>query len=134
MTYTYGPCSVDRCDNAATYKSTQLCGRHYQRLRLYGRPDEPFHWDRRDREHHPLWRDGAVDYKLAHLRISRLRGPARRQTCACGAPAAHWAYDHSDPDALTSDAGQKYSMDPYRYVAMCVACHGAFDAEHRHAA
>jgi hypothetical protein len=69
-------------------------------------------------------------YRSAHNTIVRARGKAREHQCGrCAWPAVHWAYDHTDPAPVVDDRGRIYSLDPNRYVALCVACHGRFDAE-----
>jgi len=73
-------------------------------------------------------RRSVVGYQGAHWRTRRVRGKAVEQTCPCGAPAAHWAYNHADPDERTEIGRGMYSMDPQYYVAMCVPCHSQMDA------
>lgn len=69
-------------------------------------------------------------YRTAHIRVVAERGKAREWTCArCSYPAVHWAYDHTDPAPIVDRLGRVYSSDPSRYVALCVPCHGKFDAE-----
>lgn len=73
-----------------------------------------------------------VGYGAAHERVRRSRGDARSHPCVdCGAPARHWAYDHSDPDEMTQDVGSKslvaYSVKVEHYDPRCVPCHKRFD-------
>lgn len=73
----------------------------------------------------------SLSYQSAHVRVWRSRGPARAHQCKCGAPAAHWAYDHEDPEELQDDAGQAFSADPSHYLALCRSCHRHLDLGHR---
>lgn len=70
----------------------------------------------------PMWTE-SPGYHAVHQRIYRERGPASAQTCACGAPARHWAY--AGP-RQTGDVAP-FSPDLGAYQAMCVPCHKAFD-------
>lgn len=79
-------------------------------------------------------RGGGLSYSAAHQRVRAARGTPTTQRCAeCGAPAALWAYDGSDPDEQTDPArGRRYSLDPARYRARCRSCHRqAVTARHR---
>jgi hypothetical protein len=67
-------------------------------------------------------------YTQSHIRVHRLRGRAVEHQCQhCDRQAAEWAYDHADPDALTSAKGQAYSLDPEHYLPLCRSCHRKFD-------
>lgn len=75
-------------------------------------------------------------YRNTHARIRDWKGSARKQTCACGAPARDWAYDHGDPDErkdVTISYGVPrpvtYSLDPSHYTPMCKPCHTSFDRQ-----
>lgn len=73
-----------------------------------------------------------VDYAGAHGRVRRTRGPASTHPCIdCGRAAAHWSYDHTDPNERTSQAeqtqGVAYSLDIEHYQARCVPCHKRYD-------
>lgn len=78
-------------------------------------------------------RPGIVTYQTAHYRVRADRGKARDQACVdCGAQAAEWSYDGTDPDevrGLTADGRtvSAYSTDPAYYVPRCKHCHGVFD-------
>lgn len=72
------------------------------------------------------------EYSAAHWRIYQLRGPANLQDCRhCPNSAAHWAYDHIDPDELVSNEetrfGLTYSLKPEHYIPLCVSCHRKLD-------
>jgi hypothetical protein len=63
-------------------------------------------------------------YKLAHLRCWELWGRAKEHLCwKCTGPAAHWAYDGTDP------ASKKYSLWPEFYMPMCPLCHKRWDIQ-----
>jgi hypothetical protein len=66
-------------------------------------------------------------YPAVHQRMRRVRGSASEHACVeCGATAAAWAYDKSDPHELTAVVqGRRvtYSADIGRYEPMCTACH-----------
>jgi len=79
-------------------------------------------------------RTDTADYGAAHDRIHRDRGPSRDHVCVgCGAQAAHWSYNHDDPDerssASTRRPGVAYSLDPDHYSPRCVPCHKRFDLD-----
>ena len=108
-------CIVDGCDHLRYAKD--VCDRHYQRLRKYGTLDLPE-------------REGAATYNAVHLRIRAQRGPAKDNTCPCGAAAEHWAYVRGDDQSVRYDErGRPYSIDLSRYVALCRTCHRRMDAE-----
>lgn len=77
-------------------------------------------------------RDGPVGYNAAHDRLTVDRGVAADRECEdCGRPAAHWSYDHQDPDELVDHLGFPYSLDPDHYSARCASCHRRMDARRR---
>lgn len=69
-----------------------------------------------------------MHYHHLHTNLARQRGKASSYSCACGAPATQWAYDHSDPDEITDERGRVYSTDVSRYVPLCIPCHRKLDA------
>ena len=78
------------------------------------------------------WRGDDCGYGGAHDRVTRMWGaPASAWSCAdCGGPAAHWSYDHADPDeksAEVNDCVLPYSLKPSHYQPRCVPCHKRFD-------
>lgn len=76
-------------------------------------------------------RESAVGYYAAHYRVYDARGKAAQHICGCGSRAAHWAYNHTDPQELVDQSsGFPYSLDVSRYVPMCVSCHRLFDKAH----
>ena len=68
-------------------------------------------------------------YFAAHNRVTSDKGKASTHECVdCGRPAAHWSYDHADPEVLIdSRLGIPYSMDPDHYQPRCVPCHKTYD-------
>lgn len=114
MKYT-GECLMDGCYSPD--RSLGLCEVHYRRFRRTGDPAGV--GKGRPREASPT-------YVSVHSRLSFDRGPARLYRCVgCGERAAHWAYDHKDPNELVD--GSPFSVDQSHYVPMCPRCHNAFD-------
>lgn len=110
-------CGMDDCTRPRLARG--LCDTHYRRLRTHGDPTIN-------------GRAKIPGYETAHSRVYRRKGSASRYVChGCGeVPAAHWAYDNNDPDALTTNRRgslMRYSLDPIHYLPMCVRCHKAFD-------
>lgn len=82
-------------------------------------------------ENNPRWLGDAASYENVHLRVKAARGRAADHSCVeCSGPAAHWAYDHADPDERR-DATGPYSLDVSRYQPMCVLCHKRMDMAYR---
>lgn len=76
----------------------------------------------------PRWVGDAVGYAQAHRRVKALYGNAGRHPCVeCAGPAAHWAYDHADPDERRDPDEGYYSLKIEHYRPMCVRCHKRFD-------
>lgn len=110
-------CANPTCDrNSQT--SLGYCRRCRERVRRHGDPNVLIVKARSNRP----------GYSSAHRRIRQDRGPATLHTCPCGAPARHWAYDHTDPLELPSCYGP-YSADPAHYLALCVRCHKRIDLD-----
>ena len=102
------------------------CGRtrlvRRRELVRYGDRNTCGHWP----THH---RADVVSYGGAHDRLDRDHGLAKTHQCVdCNGPAAHWSYDHADPDELTSPEGYPYSLDAGHYQPRCSSCHARFDA------
>lgn len=123
-----GTCSVDACTGPLRARKT-LCEKHYQRLHRHGDVHHPGRQHMPRLEAHWKWTGSDGSYNAVHHRLTKKRGPARAQTCACGAPAKHWAYDHTDPDERAGADGP-FSTDLARYRPMCVPCHKALDLAH----
>jgi hypothetical protein len=82
---------------------------------------------------HTQWQGAAVSYDGLHKRLRKERGPADAHDCIdCGRQAAHWSYDHSDPDERLGSDGP-YSVDLDRYDPRCSRCHILFDRRAGHA-
>lgn len=125
-------CKEDECSKQAVTRG--WCKMHYTRWKRHGDPsvrlpnvaDMPTPAGAA----HPKWKGNSVGYRAVHERVRRHRGPASANPCAhCGAPARHWAYDHTDPDELTASEGP-YSTDESKYIPLCVSCHKYFDLAH----
>jgi hypothetical protein len=86
-------------------------------------------------ENNGRWRGDQASYENVHWRVKAQRGRAADYPCvACGGAAAHWAYDHSDPNERRQEGGGPYSLDIFRYQPMCVLCHNRMDTSRRVAA
>lgn len=113
-------CSVEGCAQDALARG--MCGMHWKRWRKHGDPTIVV----------SNWKGGVEAYGYTHVKIRRLKGSASEHICIeCGAPAEHWAYDHTDPDEQTCPKGRVYSTDPSHYQPMCRPCHATMDAGHR---
>ena len=59
--------------------------------------------------------DPPANYWAMHRRLAVLRGLACQHRCACGAVAAGWCYDGTDPHEHREPArGNRYSLDAAR--------------------
>lgn len=114
----HGPCANPECGRTMQ-TSLGYCKRCRERVRKHGNPNTVI----------TDTRVAAPGYNASHQRVYRDRGPAKMHACVCGAPARHWAYDHTDPSELTSAYGP-YSADPARYIPLCVPCHKRMDLAH----
>lgn len=77
-------------------------------------------------------------YNAAHARVKRLHGSASSHNCVdCGTRAAHWSYDHEDPNERYAHGYSRnpvaYSADSEHYQARCVPCHKRYDLSRVHA-
>lgn len=121
-------CMVDGCDDK--HKAKGYCQIHFDRWYKHGDPllVLPPNGGSLKADENPNWQGTRITYIAAHQRVIRLNGPAADHTCRhCGAKAAHWAYDHGDPEALTDERGYPYSTDPSHYMPLCGSCHKRFD-------
>lgn len=106
---------------------TSLCRMHQARFERHGDTDActpqvaralprgADHW---------AWSDDPGYYAM-HQRLTRWLGRAAERACACGQPAAHWAY------IGPRQPGERlpHSSDPSAYQAMCVSCHKQADVD-----
>lgn len=110
-------CLVPDCTDK--HKAFGYCLTHYRRWKKTGDP-----LGLRDNTG-PRKLD--VGYMGAHYRVRTAKGLASAHACSCGSQAAHWAYDHNDPDERKSPEGLAFSLDANHYIPMCVSCHRTFD-------
>lgn len=122
-------CTVSDCNRE--HSARGYCDTHYQRWRKHGDPlaVAPRGGDPASRE---LF-TGQLGYIAAHEAVHRALGKASDQNCAdCPDVAAHWAYDHSDPEEITlSGTGSAYSVNPSFYKPLCPSCHKLYDTAFR---
>lgn len=113
------PCRIEGCEKPMLARG--WCGKHYARWMRTGDPNEI-------RAKGPE-RSDMVGNGRAHGRVRQDRGWASTHQCVdCDETAAHWSYDHADPNELTSDKGP-YSLDVWHYQPRCVPCHKRFDLD-----
>lgn len=80
-------------------------------------------------------RNDKPNYPAAHARLRADRGPAKNHPCvACGEQAAHWSYNHDDPEEMYyddpwSNSILAYSAQQDSYSPRCVPCHKRFDLD-----
>jgi hypothetical protein len=71
------------------------------------------------------------EYRAAHNRAVRVKGPASHKPCEfCGTFAADWAYNHLDPAEIYRD-GFLWSDSTAYYIPLCVRDHRAYDQAFR---
>ena len=77
-------------------------------------------------------RSDDAGYPAVHHRVRRDKGTAASHACVdCGKEAAHWSYDHRDPDERRDEEnGLAYSLYSIHYEPRCVPCHKSFDMSH----
>jgi hypothetical protein len=113
-------CAIEGCEKSLYNSKRGWCKMHYDRWLRHG--DVNFVKVR-------MGSGDQITVSGAHMRVRARRGPASTHLCQfCGGTAAHWAYDHQDPDERSSDHGP-YSPDPDRYLPLCVPCHKRFDLD-----
>ncbi len=124
-------CTIDGCGK--THRARGFCGSHYAKWYKHGDPLAVKVWGSLPGPAHPSWKPDAC-YTAVHDRLKRSRGKASEHSCACGARATEWAYDHADPAEIVGRSGvgtsAAYSTDLAHYVPMCKPCHGRLDIAH----
>jgi hypothetical protein len=77
------------------------------------------------------WRGNDIGYAAMHDRVKTARGAASDHLCIdCGDAAAHWSYDHLDPEERLQPDGRRghpYSLKIEHYQPRCAGCHARFD-------
>ena len=119
-------CDVEGCDKPHDAKG--LCTVHLTRFKRHGDVNYVGRPKPRWGPDNASWQGDEVGYGTAHDRVRRRRGPASKCEChSCDGRAAHWAYDHADPNERVEEGLGPYSPDPAHYFPMCVPCHKRFD-------
>ena len=114
-------CVIDGCERERYSGKHGWCKLHYDRWRTHGDPHKVLI---------KMPTDGSFSNSAAHKRVEAAKGKAKVHLCEfCGDRAAHWAYDHEDPDELDGGNLGPYSGDPSHYKPLCVPCHKRFDLE-----
>lgn len=119
-------CSVPDCDRMVLARG--WCSMHWHRNWKNNRPEHGRFGPPQPKQK-PMAED--VSYHHVHVRLRAERGRASDRMCedGCGRKAKHWAYDHSDPNALRSPEGFPYSTDLSNYWALCSSCHQKHDRD-----
>lgn len=121
-------CTVEGCGKPLFGRG--WCKAHYSNWARNGEPFPTQDWHPAGAAN-PRWTGDSASYNTLHQRIKHRRGGASKHTCMhCVRRARHWAYDHTDPDErIGEDHGRTmtYSLDPARYIPLCVSCHKLFD-------
>jgi hypothetical protein len=123
-----GQCIIDGCTHTDN-GGRGICVMHRERIRRHGDPHLELPSNQfKPREEHWNWVGEDALYRSAHCRVQRLRGKAADRACTdCRGQAAHWSYDHLDPDEKRSDDGLAYSLNVEHYHPRCVQCHADHD-------
>jgi hypothetical protein len=120
-------CSIEGCTNLAESTHGLYCAGHLTRLKRHGDFGSGPIGNTGEGNH--MWKGNDASYTAAHYRVKRAKGRAAEYRCVvCGKKAAHWAYNHGDPNQIQSELGP-YSPNPDFYLPMCVKCHKKFDTE-----
>lgn len=126
-------CSIEGCTRP--HWGLGWCRLHLERYRRTGDPRSvkpPTPMPVRSGSTHLQWKGDDVGYFAMHRRLYRVKGRAADHVCVdCGRPAAHWTYDHHDPNEKVSEHGP-FSTDPNHYVPRCVSCHNKLDQQKRY--
>lgn len=124
-----GVCIIDGCTKPDVGRHG-YCNKHYSRKIRNGDPELLLGGPTPKRgPDNGMWRGDQIGYGAAHDRVKRIHGSASQHKCAdCPAQAAHWSYNHDDPDELRAPQGA-YSHKADHYSPRCVPCHKRFDLE-----
>lgn len=123
-------CAIEDCDRPHGRRG--WCKLHYERWLSNGDPMIVLP-SARDfaGELSPAWHGDDVTYSGMHIRLRRVRGVAQGLDCVdCGGQAAHWSYDHADPDEVTGTVegrSVRFSLKTEHYEPRCNRCHTLFD-------
>lgn len=125
------PCRIEGCPHLDAGPHG-YCAKHHTRIQRHGDPHTVKRNPGLSGDRNPAWRGDSIGSNAAHLRVTAARGaPASAHACVdCGGQAAHWSYNHGDPNAKPSDRGP-FSTSPQYYDARCVPCHKRYDLARR---
>jgi hypothetical protein len=151
-------CVVMNCIKPIRVKSRGLCDSHYQKYKA-DHPDEFIRPDSRlciecgskhyaknlCRPHYLLYVKEGKDfpslefykpnYRKAHRKVVKERGPANSYLCICGCgqPAVEWALKVGTVDYLIDEVEKncKFSLNVWDYQPMAVLCHRRMDLANR---
>ena len=129
-----------KCDHKFYAKG--MCNKHYHRWTRHGDPLIVGKNQYTLQENWGTRKDTCKKYRTAHARVQTARGKASNYLCAqeCGAQAAQWAYDHSDPNELYDWVRRPegtwveapFSLNVDHYTPMCIPCHTSHDRQLAH--
>lgn len=129
-------CITDGCIRLTSSRNGKCgpCRALRSPLKLDGLPaGQVWEWpSRRPVTPKPEPRAPSTSYKAVHARLRAALGRASDHECRrCDRKAQDWAYDKSDPNALSEinarGATVKYSADLARYMPLCRSCHTKLD-------
>ena len=120
------PCIVDGCEVPAFTLEGECRNHSLWRKRngdYFKRSEGPLSWN---------WRNADdMTWAAIHNRVRKAFGPAKKYDCVdCGRRAAHWSYNHQDPNERTDVVrGRKAPVGTSIefYEPRCVPCHKRLD-------
>ena len=125
-----GTCSVPNC-GVSPCVGRGWCRKHYTRWQRTGDPLVARPRGTKPGQLCPNWKGDEIGYEGAHIRVRKTRGRAADHQCRrCPNQAAEWAYDHQDPNERVEEyRGHTlaFSVNPQRYMPLCISCHRTFD-------
>lgn len=120
-------CVIEGCERVDLIKKYGLCRMHWKRWYRTGDPHKV-------RTTKGMAFKEVPGYKGLHVRIKKAKGRAAEYKCVtCDSQAAHWAYQHNDPNELTGEHmgyAVKYSLNIDLYEPMCLICHNNLDHDY----